>query len=55
MQGPQEWSVAPQKTPPFSAFSLDPRKDSPCGGGEDSPRGGGRLPCQGRLLGGGCL
>lgn len=40
-QGPQVWSVAPQKTPPFSAFSLDPREDSPCGGGEDSPRGGG--------------
>lgn len=25
----------PWKTPPFGAFSLDPREDSPCGGGED--------------------
>ena len=50
MQGPRVWTVVPWKMPPLGGFSLDPREDSPCGGGNDSG-----LPCQGRLLGGGCL
>lgn len=36
-QGPWVWTVAPWKTSPFGAFSLDPREDSPCGGGNDCP------------------